>query len=179
MGTTAAIISAVSAVGGAAVSHQQSRSAQKTARRQTRIEQRTSEIETQRRTRRAIAARRQQEAMLMAGAEASGVGAGSGVAGAVGSLRTQTAANIGHARTMQGAQVAQQLVARRGMRQQHRLQTIGGHFQASGAVAGAIGSYRPSRPVQDPLKPIGPTFIPQRTGPANSAFMPDTNWRMS
>ncbi len=70
------------------------------------IDQRSAEIENQRNARRAIAARRVQAAELTAAGQPGQVRSNSAMQGAIGSLTTQTASNIGFANTMLGAQVA-------------------------------------------------------------------------
>ena len=81
----------------------------KAAEKKERPNRRTAQIENVTKARRAIAARRAQEAFLIQAGETQGGGTNSAIAGAVGSLRTQTAANIGLSKTsFAGANLANQ-----------------------------------------------------------------------
>lgn len=106
----------------------------KANKRANRIQQRTAELENQRNARRAIAQRRIQQAELISSAQSTNVGSNSSVTGAVGSLQTQTAANIGFANTQLAGQVATSNVLLRGTAQANRQRAIG-------AASGMIGSF--------------------------------------
>jgi hypothetical protein len=110
MGETALVVGALIAAVGSGVAAQQNAQAAKAERKGAKktnlINQQRAEIENQRNARRAIAARRVQQAELIASAQPGQVGANSALSGAVGSLTTQTGANIGFASTMLAGQNA-------------------------------------------------------------------------
>lgn len=81
------------AMGAASISQQ--RSAQKDTKRANRVAQRKAELEEARSRRQTVARSRTLRAQTEAQGEQSGVGGGSGVQGAMGSLQTQTASAIG------------------------------------------------------------------------------------
>ncbi len=127
------------AVIGTGVSIQQNAQAQKAQRKAERktadIQNRSAELENQRNARRAIAQRRVQQSELIAAAQVSNTGANSAVAGAVGSLTTQTAANIGFASQQLAADRASQYQLFRGAKKAGRHMTNAGIASGVGQLA--------------------------------------------
>lgn len=135
MGEVAGYIVAAIAAGAAA--NEQSK-AQKAIRKGEKeaaaIKQRSAELENQRRARRAIAARRVQQAELIAAAQITNAGGlNSGVSGAVGSLGTQTAANVGAANTSFAADVGAQSALFRRQKQADK-------YNTNAAYAGVVSN---------------------------------------
>lgn len=117
----------------------------KAQKKEARIQRAISQIEANRRARRAVAERRIQQAELLAQANASNQGVNSAVSGAVGSLSTQTAANIGAANTRLAAETFQNNVLLRGARRASLFGTIASGAGALSSVAGTAAQLRPTR----------------------------------
>jgi len=116
MAETALAVTALAGIGSAVMQQKAQKEERKAAKEQGRIERRIAEINNARAARRAIAARRQQSAEIQAASANSGTGleSSSAVRGAVGSLVTQTASNIGAANTNTAASFAYQRAGERG-----------------------------------------------------------------
>lgn len=140
MAATTAIISAVSTTADAVAGNKAAKANNKAQRRSAAIERASAQIENVRRARRAVAARRLQEAELIQAGATEGLRSSSGISGAVGSLRTQTASNIGAANTQLGAQVGISRTLQRGATLAARYGTLSNTFGAIGQASQAIGS---------------------------------------
>lgn len=123
MAVTGSVIAAATVVGTVA-EHRATKAQLKAQKREARINRRTASIENVRRARRAVAQRRIQEAEILQAGATEGVRASSGIAGAVGSLRTQTAANIGAANTQLAGSIAANNALIRGSRAASRYGTV-------------------------------------------------------
>jgi len=120
------------AVGTAVAEVRSNREQVKTAKRRQQISKRVAELETVRRNRLAHQANLRQRAALLA-SQSSEFRSDSGFQGAVGSLNTQTAANVGAANTVAAGDFAQNRAIVR------RAENVG-RFQAASAAFGAIAS---------------------------------------
>jgi len=143
MAQAALIVSAVASVGAGVMQHEQAQAANRAQAKQARIERRIAAIENARQARRAVAARRVQQADIQAGAVNSGTGVenSSAVRGAVGSLTTQTAVNIGAATTRAAASFAQQKAAIMGARQSARYGTLANIFTGISDIASGVMTF--------------------------------------
>lgn len=92
--------------------------------KENRIRRRVAEIENVRNSRRAVQARLRQQADILASQESTGTNTNSAVSGAVGSIGTQTAANVGLQNTRLAGDIAANQKSLRGARQAGRLSTI-------------------------------------------------------
>lgn len=94
MAVAALVVSAVSA----AASNRQQRRASSARKKESRLQHAQAQAENARNRRGALAAARRLRAQTIAQAEGQGVAGGSQVAGAAGSVLTQTASNVGFSR---------------------------------------------------------------------------------
>jgi len=150
-------VAAGAAVAGGVAQHQQAQAINRAQKKQGRIERRIAAIENARRARRAIAERRVQQADIQAQAANSGTNmeSSSAIRGAVGSLTTQTAANIGAARTRAAASFASQRAGERGAQQAATFGTYANMFNSLGNIATTFGTYKAgtqTAPIIDPTK---------------------------
>ena len=129
-----AVTSAVIAVGSAFATHKGVQAQRKAQKREANVQRRMAEIENVKRARRAIAQRRIQEAELIQAGVSEGIRNSSGISGAVGSLRTQTASNIGAANTQLAGSIAANRALLRGARQAGNWGTVASAFNAAGGV---------------------------------------------
>jgi len=129
---------------GAAVSERNSSKAQlKAQEKEGDIQRRVADIESQRRARRAVAARRIQQGEIIAQERSFGqTTTNSAVQGAVGSLTTQAAANIGAANTRLAAQSARFSVLQRGAQRAGKFNNIAAGLGVLGSAAGSAGGQR-------------------------------------
>lgn len=97
-------------------------------------------IEAQRQNRKAIADRRVRQAELIAQSQAQNTGGNSAVSGAVGSLSSDTASEIGSANTALAVQLGQSRLLQRGTSEGVRLQNIAGGFDA---IASGLSLFKP------------------------------------
>lgn len=139
MATTAGIIAAVgaaAAVGGTAASVHSSRKAQRAQEKADQVGNRQAEIANQRAIRQNLIRSRTQQARLITQGQAqTGSFTGSSsVAGALGSARTQQAANVGFAQQTQAAGAAVN-------RQMGRARGFGADAAMFGAVANLPGQF--------------------------------------
>jgi len=156
MAETALLVTAVTAsVAGAAYQQKAQKEQKKAAKEQGRIERRIAEINNARAARRAIAARRQMTAEITAQSANSGTGLefSSAVRGAVGSLVTQTASNVGAANTNTAASFAYQRAGERGLDRAGRASRYASTFEAVGDIASFGASYMAAKPaeIKDPV----------------------------
>lgn len=121
LAATALFVSAVGTAFSAKQTSEASKETRKAERRKRAVDQRIVRLQTQRRTRQAIAARNKERARLVASAETGGLGTSTGLAGAVGALRTQTAANIGFSNSIIGAQNLRADIGLRGFLNSNKL----------------------------------------------------------
>lgn len=140
MGATAAIVGAVGAVAGAGASVAAASAQNKAQKKAASFERARAGVNRQREIRRAIAARRLQEAEFIQAGETQGGGTNSAIAGAVGSLRTQTAANIGLTNTNFATSIAQSKALQRGATRSTRFQNIGSAFDAAGSLGFSLSN---------------------------------------
>ena len=131
----AAVVAAVAAVGSAVSSRQSAKKTFEAEEKARDIEIRGAEIDRARRARRAIAAARIQQAEIIAATQTQNQGGNSAVIGAVGSLSTQTAANIGAGNTQLATSIASSGRRLLGANQARRLNDVAGGFQAIGSIA--------------------------------------------
>lgn len=154
-----AVTGAIAAVGSALASgisaHQQASAQKKAARAQ----RRSAEMENARRARRAIAERRMREAELLQAGASEGIRSSSAIQGAVGSLRTQTAANIGHANTQLAGDMIANRALVRGARRAATFDSIASGMNAIGQVGFAFaGRPDPNQTLTKPVPKINPTL---------------------
>jgi Flp pilus assembly protein TadB len=157
-----AYLAAMLVIGAASAyeSHRAAKATEKSNKKANRLERTTAEIENQRNARRAIAARRLQQAELIQAAQSSNVGANSSVSGAVGSLTTQTASNIGFANTQLAGQVATSNVLLRGQSKALKHNTRAAGLSLFGQGIGMAGS---SGLFTKPAGTAAPKINPQLT----------------
>lgn len=117
----AALIATVVSTGASVAATQEQVKAEK---KRAKTQRRTQELARVKENRRAIAQRRVQEAEIIQGGEASGTRTNSAVSGAVGSLRSTTAGNIGFANTQFAGNTLASRQSERGMRNAARLGTF-------------------------------------------------------
>lgn len=141
MAATTAIVAGASAFAGGVTNALAIREQNKAQRKAGSLERAAAEIDRQQQTRRAIALRRQQEAQILASQESTGTSTNSGVSGSVGSLRTQTAVNIGANNTQFASQIAQSRTLQQGATRAAGLGQVssafGGIQQGAQAIAGS------------------------------------------
>jgi len=144
-----AIAGLVVAVAGTAVSTVQQNKAAAEVRKekkQTRdVDRRVSQLQRQRRTRQAIAARNREQARLTSSAETGGLGASSGLQGAVGSLRTQTAANIGFSNTITAASGLRADIGLKGFNRSSKLLGRANTAQGVGEIGESVFGFASGR----------------------------------
>ena len=148
---------AVASIAGGVASHKQAQATNKAQEKQGRIERRIAAIENARRARRAVAEQRVQRASLEAQAANSDTGmeSSSAVRGAVGSLATQTASNIGASNTRLAASFAAQRAGERGAERAATFGTYANMFNSISDIAGTFGMYKANRElatIKDPTK---------------------------
>ena len=150
MAEAALIVTAITAVAGAAYQQKAAKEANKAQKEQGQIERRMAEIENARQARRAIAARRTQQAEIQAQSANTGTGleSSSAVRGAVGSLTTQTAANIGAASTRAAGSWAYQRAGERGAQRSMKASNIASTFGAVSDIAGAYATFGATKPAK-------------------------------
>ncbi len=130
------VVGAVAAVGGTAASIASTNAQRKAQKKEGKIQRRVAEIENVRQARRAVAQRRVQQANLIAQSQVSNqTGSNSAVQGAVGSLSTQTAANIGASNTRLAGDLARFHVLSQGARTAGRFNNIAAGFGGLGNLA--------------------------------------------
>lgn len=138
MATVGAVFSVISA----GVANKERKRANKEQREAQRTERRAAQVESVRRSRRAIAARRVQQAELISQSQVNGqTGTNSAVSGAVGSLSTQTAANIGAANTQLAANLNQSRSLSRSSQALASARTIEAFGTAAQNVGNAADGY--------------------------------------
>ncbi len=123
-----------SSVANIAATNAQNRAQKKTAR----IERAQAQRENIRNTRRAVQARRRQEADIIAASQSQNQGANSAVTGATGALASQTGSNIGFANTALASSNLQSLTLQRGASRAASLGNIAQGFDAVGGVSIAL-----------------------------------------
>jgi ABC-type sugar transport system ATPase subunit len=134
MGVSAAVAATAAVV--SSVATMQAQKAQNQAQEKAaKIQQRQAALETQRRARRAVAERRILQAEMQQSAFAQNQGGNSALSGAVGSLQTQTAANIGAARTNLAGEIGMNRALISGARSAARWNTVAGVASAVSSVA--------------------------------------------
>jgi len=99
--------------------------------RAAKIQNRQASLENQRRARRAVAQRRIMQADMIQSTETMGARSSSALQGAVGSLQTQTAANIGAANTQLAGDIGMNRALIHGARNAAQWDTIGGVFNVA------------------------------------------------
>lgn len=140
MAETAAIISAIAAVGSGVAANRSASAQNKAQKRAGALERAQAQVEHNRNVRRAIAARRLQQAQLIQAGQTEGLSFSSSISGAVGSLTTQTASNIGTASSILGAQLGQSRALQRGASRAARFGTISNTLGSIGQASGTISS---------------------------------------
>ena len=138
MAATAAIISAVTATASLGASIAQSQATNKAQRDAASIERARAQIQNNREARRAIAARRIQESEIIAASQTQGTRTSSGVSGAVGSLRSDTASNIGAANTDLAASTAQSRILQSGATKATNLGAVAQTFQSASSLSRTV-----------------------------------------
>lgn len=139
MAVTASVVAATAAVGSAVMQTQATKATNRAQERAARIQQRQAELETRRRSRRAIAGQRIARAEMIQATETMGARGSSSLAGATGSLITQTASNIGAAQSSLAADIGINRSLMRGARQAAKYNTYAGAFDVVGSIAGSAG----------------------------------------
>lgn len=134
MGVSAAIAAGAAVVGSLATAKAQSEQ-NKAQEKAAKIQERQAALETQRRARRAVAERRILQGEMQQAAFAQNQGGNSSLSGAVGSLQTQTAANIGAARTNLAGEIGMNRALIAGARSAARWDTVAGVASAVGSIA--------------------------------------------
>lgn len=140
MATTAFIVTAAAAVGSTVASIRATNAQVAAQKKEARIQQRVSQIESVRRARRAVAQRRIQEAELLQAGATEGARTSSSISGAVGSLRTQTGANIGAANTRLAGDIAANRALITGANKARVFGNQADLFSGIGGIAQASGS---------------------------------------
>ena len=151
MAVTTAVIASVSAVSSGVAGALSASAANKAQRKAGKLERAQAQINQNREIRRAIAAKRLQQAELLQGAEALGTRTNSAVSGAVGSLSTQTAANIGFSNTQFGTQRAQSTILQSGATRAAR---FGGVSSLFGGISSASSTLSRSPKTLDAIKKL-------------------------
>lgn len=149
MAITSAVVAVVVGAIGADQQHRAQKATRKAQKEASASKRRSAELENQQRARRHIAARRVQQAELIAASEATNAGGlNSAVSGAVGSLSTQTAAEIGAANNQFAGDVAAQSALFKGQKTADRYNTSAAY---AGVVSNAVGSFGASFNGQTPF----------------------------
>ncbi len=169
VGIILAIIAAVAAVGGAVASSRAASATQDAEEKARDIDIRTAELDRARRARRAIEASRIQRGDIEAASQAQNTGANSAVAGAIGSLQTQTASNVGALNTQLAGSIAASGRRAKGSKEATRLSNIAGGFSAIGSISIAalsVTGFSDPKPLSKPAPKINPTVIVKKPLPA-------------
>lgn len=132
-------IAAVTAVTSAVFQNKAAKARNKAERRARRVEERVAAIQGVRRKRLAIARGRVERARLTAQAEAGGLGRASSFLGAIGSIQTQTASNIGFAATQEAANILRSRILEKGFAKGARLGAFANIFGAVASSSQAVG----------------------------------------
>jgi len=144
-----AIAGLVVAVAGTAVSVVKQNKAAEEVRKEKKtkrnIDRRVSQLQSQRRIRLAQAARNRERGRIVASAETGGLGASSGAQGAIGSLRTQTASNIGFSNTLTAASNLRADVGLRGFIRSSKLLGDANLAEGAGDIGESVFNFASSR----------------------------------
>ncbi len=131
---TIAIASAITALVGAGATMKAQQAQNEAQEKAAKIQQRQAALENERRARRAIAERRMVQAELIQNTATMDARGSSAMSGAVGSLSTQTAANIGAARTNLAGDVGINRALISGARTAARWNTVAGVADAATSI---------------------------------------------
>lgn len=127
----ALLATAVASLGLTAKATYEQNEAQKDA---ARMQQASARIENMHKARRAVAARRLQQAEMIQATETMGARTSSAMTGAVGSLSSQTASEIGRANTKLASDIGVNNILIRGAERSAKFNTWAGVFNAAGSV---------------------------------------------
>ena len=140
----AAVVAVVGTVGSSIAQNKAAKARNKAERRARRVEERVAAVQGVRRKRLAIARGRVERGRLTAQAEAGGLGRASSFLGAIGSIRTQTASNIGFAATQEAANILRSRILEKGFAKGAKLGALANTFGAIATSAQVVGSFASS-----------------------------------